>query len=132
MPSRFLGFKKRIEEYTEKHNNALGRKESYCKFLKSDYWKKKRLKVLKKNKFKCFICGGRAWQVHHKSYNNLGRESEKDLIALCGKCHKKLSEKVKNNELRLKSAHHILRREFKEESDKQDFLINALFGDIQG
>lgn len=37
--------------------------------------------------FTCNRCKGRGWQVHHKSYKNLGRESADELELLCDVCH---------------------------------------------
>lgn len=59
-------------------------------YLKSDNWKRKRAIVLKRDNFKCQICGAPATQVHHKKYykNALGKEHIEHLISVCNKCHK--------------------------------------------
>jgi hypothetical protein len=37
-------------------------------YLSSDDWKRKRSLVLKRDRYRCVFCGGRAMQVHHKQY----------------------------------------------------------------
>ena len=73
-------------------------KRSYREYLKSDTWKIKRDKVLKRADNKCEICKvKKATQVHHKTYTGVylvsrtriaGKEKLKDLIATCGVCHR--------------------------------------------
>jgi hypothetical protein len=64
-------------------------KEKYYDYLKSDSWKIKRDKVLKRAGNKCEICGkNRAYQVHHKTYKRVFRERLCDLSAICRVCHK--------------------------------------------
>jgi 5-methylcytosine-specific restriction endonuclease McrA len=63
----------------------------YQAYLNSPKWKAKRLKVLKKAKFKCQKCREkRATQVHHKTYKRIFNERLSDLQAVCGLCHKKI------------------------------------------
>lgn len=64
--------------------------ETYSEYLQSDLWKSIRQWVLKRDRYICRRCKGRAWQVHHKKYvmkamngTNLGL-----LVSLCGDCHK--------------------------------------------
>ena len=66
-------------------------KRLYRKYLQSDHWKRTRERKLKSIHFHCERCGDfrRKFQIHHKHYRTLGRESDDDLIALCGACHKK-------------------------------------------
>lgn len=51
--------------------------------------KQNRLKVLKTNKYKCSVCGGKANEIHHKDGSVSNHELE-NLIPLCRKCHMKL------------------------------------------
>ena len=70
----------------------------YYQYLKTDTWKIKRDKVLKRADNKCEICKvKKATQVHHKTYTGVylvsrtriaGKEKLKDLIATCGVCHR--------------------------------------------
>jgi 5-methylcytosine-specific restriction endonuclease McrA len=60
----------------------------YKVYLESGKWKAKRLKVLKRDNFICQACGGKAWQVHHKTYKRIFNEHLSDLVSVCGDCHK--------------------------------------------
>ena len=57
------------------------------KYRKSPAWNRKRDQVITRDKGKCAWCGAEGKQVHHKTYDNIGRESLSDLVLLCGKCH---------------------------------------------
>lgn len=67
------------------------RGKSYQDFLKSDYWRIVRYKVLKRDGHRCVICKNKyALEVHHDSYKNHFKEHEHlgDLMTLCRDCHK--------------------------------------------
>ena len=72
-------------EYIKSH-------QTYAEYLKSDVWIKKRIKALKRDKFKCVHCGKRATQVHHKVYTIWGKEKLKHLESVCGDCHKTIHD----------------------------------------
>ena len=65
------------------------KKINYEMYLLTKHWKKIRLKALKRNKYKCQLCGTRKYtlDVHHNSYEHLYWEHRSDLIVLCRKCH---------------------------------------------
>lgn len=63
------------------------RRPDYHDYIKSAEWKARRDRYMEKRKFKCEVCRKAATQVHHKSYENLGREKDSDLQALCSGCH---------------------------------------------
>ena len=65
------------------------RKISYTSYIRSKTWEKKADRIRQIGGFRCADCGGRGWQVHHKTYERLGREIDSDLILLCAKCHKR-------------------------------------------
>ena len=60
---------------------------SYNDYLKTDHWKKTRMRILKKKNFRCSVCSKPAKNVHHHSYKNLGYERDYELSALCARCH---------------------------------------------
>lgn len=64
--------------------------ESYEAYLASDLWKSIRERVMKKDGFKCRICGDRAVLVHHNLYRRreLLGQSIKGMRSLCSRCHK--------------------------------------------
>ena len=65
--------------------------ENYYEYLKSETWKEKRKELLEEAAWVCFLCGGKATQIHHLKYNNLGDEMlGEDAEAVCGNCHKEI------------------------------------------
>lgn len=69
---------------------------NYLKYLASDRWATLRLKILKRDKFKC-KCGADATQVHHLTYDRIENELDEDLISICRTCH--LKEHGLNNNI---------------------------------
>ena len=59
---------------------------TYKEYLDSPAWQIKRDDVIKRDGGQC-VCGTPATQVHHKTYNNIGKEPLSDLVALCKECH---------------------------------------------
>ena len=61
---------------------------SYKKYLLGSWWKKKRVDKLRSIGWKCERCfATKKLEVHHRHYKTLGREKNRDLEVLCGKCH---------------------------------------------
>lgn len=58
-------------------------------YMKSDRWRKKRVKVLDRDGHKCVQCkrGDGPLQVHHLTYERYGNERLDDLVTLCERCH---------------------------------------------
>lgn len=74
-------------------------KKSYSDLLKSPKWQKKRLQILKRDKWKCKLCGDEETmlQIHHKEYINGQDPWNYDnslLVTLCSDCHLEV-EKLK-------------------------------------
>lgn len=62
----------------------------YDAYMQSDEWKSIREARLKKDNYRCHLCGGTDnLVVHHLTYDRLGREKLSDLITLCSACHEK-------------------------------------------
>ncbi len=70
-------------------------KLTYHEYMHSEEWRQKRLEVLKRDKFRCQMCGtAKNLRVHHINYEHLGTDAElDDLITLCDACHTKVHEK---------------------------------------
>lgn len=67
------------------------RKAEYTAYLRSDRWKKIRAEKIKEVGGKCQHCWAtKRLQVHHLSYDFLGREelAMSSLLVLCRPCHK--------------------------------------------
>jgi len=63
----------------------------YHEHLASVEWLAIRGEVVQRAEYRCEQCG-LPWglEVHHKTYERLGKEDLGDLICLCGDCHRKL------------------------------------------
>lgn len=60
----------------------------YSEYLKTEYWKGRRLKALHRAGHKCQVCAAvDRLEVHHNSYERLGHERAEDLTVLCRDCH---------------------------------------------
>ena len=64
---------------------------TYKKYLDSPAWKMKRATVIQRDGGQC-VCGTKATEVHHKTYNNIGKEPLSDLVALCKVCHENVRQ----------------------------------------
>lgn len=68
----------------------------YEEYLKTPAWRTKRNHALRLAEFRCSVCGSRRnLQVHHKSYERLGREWDQDLQVVCQTCHANHHDDVK-------------------------------------
>ena len=67
----------------------------YPEYLASPAWKKKRDVVMLRDNHRC-ACGAKAEHVHHKTYDNVGKEPLYDLVPLCEKCHDRYHERSEN------------------------------------
>jgi hypothetical protein len=72
-------------------------KSEYRAYINSPDWRQRRNKFLDRSNGFCQSCKISRWlavllydqdfHVHHKSYENVGREKHQDLEALCKRCH---------------------------------------------
>ena len=61
----------------------------YDAYLQSEWWKSKRFWAIHDAGGRCQVCNDwRKLQVHHRTYERLGKERDKDLTVLCEGCHK--------------------------------------------
>lgn len=65
---------------------------TYDEYLQTRLWTRIRLRVLRRDNRQCVRCGGRAREVHHRSYDRdvlEGRANHK-LVSLCRGCHESI------------------------------------------
>lgn len=62
-------------------------RERYESYLLSEEWAEMREAVSYRCKGKCQCCGDTGSELHHRSYERLGRERPADLEWLCTECH---------------------------------------------
>ena len=62
----------------------------YDEYLETEHWKHFRNEALKWAGHKCQLCNKEdtTLVIHHKTYENRGRETFNDVIVLCEDCHK--------------------------------------------
>lgn len=72
--------------------------KEYEAFLQSDEWKSKREEILRRDGYRCFICGSeKDLCVHHETYNFGWMPPNEWLTTLCRNCHRdfhKISEAI--------------------------------------
>ncbi len=70
----------------------MGKWIDYPAYLKSPEWRARRLAVLERAGGVCEMCRtSQATQIHHRTYERLGREADVDLMAICSDCHRDLT-----------------------------------------
>ncbi len=61
----------------------------YNKYLLSDNWRRKRVKVLRRDGFRCTVCNeGNLLEIHHLSYDHVFVEKLSEVCTLCSKHHR--------------------------------------------
>jgi len=69
----------------------LGRGRAWYRgvYLRSPHWRARRSQAIGRAGGRCERCGaGGRLEVHHLTYKRLGRERDRDLRALCHRCHR--------------------------------------------
>lgn len=67
----------------------------YRAHLQSPEWRVMRRLKLEDAGYRCQVCNGdELLQVHHRTYDRLGRERFQDLTVLCDACHAKHHDKL--------------------------------------
>lgn len=62
---------------------------SYKDYLKTEHWKSVKEEFGEKNPRRCYFCGSNFnLNLHHITYDRLGKEDLSDLVWLCRRCHK--------------------------------------------
>ena len=66
-------------------------RNEYQAYLRSDEWKRLRTRVRRRARGRCERCHvNQRTDVHHLTYERVGREELSDLIGVCGDCHNAL------------------------------------------
>lgn len=108
---------KRKKKYRRRKFSAFQRKlrrlgfKNYAQYLRSDHWKsvKQRYANSKQPKI-CACCGDPKYQLHHKTYERLGKEHLKDFLPLCDCCHRQFHRYLSSHkELKLTDTKIILK-----------------------
>jgi hypothetical protein len=60
----------------------------YKEYLRSQHWSERRLDFLRFWGYRCCLCNSRRdVEVHHRTYERIGREELTDCVVLCERCH---------------------------------------------
>lgn len=92
-----------MQPYYDEIENRI-KTMNYHDFLETPFWDGVRNYKLKKANYCCELCGGKGvLNVHHKTYENHGKEfdmdiADGDLIVLCKNCHEKFHDKLGDKE----------------------------------
>jgi hypothetical protein len=67
----------------------------YDLYLQTEHWQHFSSEALKFSRYRCQLCDKNNVEinVHHKNYENIGRETFNDVIVLCKNCHEKHHER---------------------------------------
>ena len=69
---------------------------TYAEYLKTDWWSHQKNRTLAAADGRCQVCNSaRRLNVHHRTYERVGREQAADLTALCSECHELFHEHKK-------------------------------------
>ena len=87
--------------------------DSYAEYLRSDLWKTIRKTVLKRDRFRCRCCRGKATEAHHREYTeeSLSGLDTSTIVSVCRACHvssefdgiKKVPVSIANNRMNQKA-----------------------------
>jgi hypothetical protein len=78
----------RAREEAEMSAEALARRETYQRYLCTGEWRERRRLALIRDRNMCQGClAARAIEVHHLTYEHVGRELLYELVSLCSACH---------------------------------------------
>jgi 5-methylcytosine-specific restriction endonuclease McrA len=71
----------------------IGVAMNYADYIKSPDWHARRIAAIRRAGGRCQLCGSTGpLQVHHNTYERLGKELSEDLCVLCVRHHKMFHE----------------------------------------
>jgi hypothetical protein len=75
-------------EFFDARRAKYGGYLSYYEYIVSPEWRTRSIAVCTSRGSKCEVCGSKEKiQVHHRSYERMGQETEEDLEVVCKSCH---------------------------------------------
>jgi hypothetical protein len=87
-------------------------RHQYERYMASDHWKARKDRYFRTHEKRCAACGSvDEVQLHHLSYEKMGREPNDDLMPLCQICHSLVHEYHQAVGGALRAAtHHVVQR----------------------
>ena len=81
-------------KYLRRYKGTQSERATYAEYRGSNAWHTKQKQVLERDEHKCVMCSAdSALDVHHRTYDNIGKEPLSDLVSLCRRCHHKFHHK---------------------------------------
>lgn len=68
--------------------------EAYKRYLRSEHWETLRMRIRKRDNYRCFACPSVVDEVHHINYRSLYDVKDEDLICTCQPCHAAIHKAV--------------------------------------
>jgi 5-methylcytosine-specific restriction endonuclease McrA len=66
----------------------MNKRREYLRCMASPQWEARRSAYFAKHRKRCAACGSKDdVQLHHRTYERMGRELDADLCPLCQRCH---------------------------------------------
>jgi 5-methylcytosine-specific restriction endonuclease McrA len=98
---------KKIQRFRPPSDQELF-KTRYQEYLKTDHWRATRQRMIEHFEHRCQLCNAlrMVLHVHHRTYENLGRERDIDLTVLCERCHDHFHRIMEIDEHRGRRAEH--------------------------
>ena len=76
-------------------------KEEYKQYLGTREWKERRKNAIGRAYGKCQLCNSEyRLEVHHRTYERVGKERDDDLTVLCHDCHRRFTKYNRKNKIK--------------------------------
>jgi hypothetical protein len=83
---------------------------TYREYLESEHWANLKRRYRASNLPQmCLGCNDPRVQMHHRTYQRIGREELTDIIPLCKACHDKVHDYCRGNSMHVKDTHAVMR-----------------------
>jgi len=97
------------------------KRPNYHRYIKSKAWRSRRLAYYEKFGKQCVVCGDSDINLHHVTYERLGREHDGDLIALCVYHHDRFHKEIEiKGDMRIETYKFIIREQ--EDQELSDLI----------
>ena len=83
-----------------KSTKSMTGDSEYQNYLRSPAWMAKKAQVLERDRYRCTLCNEYGeLEIHHRTYDNIGKELLEDLTTLCTPCHEKYHSEPSNPQM---------------------------------
>lgn len=65
----------------------------YRRYLKTSHWRRFKDRYFKRYRYECVVCHAtKMLELHHLTYERLGKERLEDCVYCCRKCHQHITD----------------------------------------